>query len=93
MKTTTILIVCLIAIWWLLLTIILIYFHRRCIRNAAILITPEQKKELIELDKSIPLYHMRSFDYLIISPIIFIMLPFYLYGWLVESPCEKQYKA
>jgi hypothetical protein len=49
-------------------------------------LTPEIREECRRFEESLPHEHMRTMDWVFISPIVLVMLPLYLYGWLVTDP-------
>ncbi|HEV2294713.1 MAG TPA: hypothetical protein VGR35_12740 [Tepidisphaeraceae bacterium] len=81
---------CLLAVWWVILTLWVISCHRERGQDAARPLTPEEQEELRELEAGIPRRRMRAKDYLFVAtfllPVVLVMLPLYLYGWLVKDP-------
>jgi hypothetical protein len=56
-------------------------------------LTEEEKEECRQLEARMPRYCIRPVHWVIISPVVLVMLPLYLYGWLVTDPYGKQFKA
>ncbi|HWQ93437.1 MAG TPA: hypothetical protein VN673_17335 [Clostridia bacterium] len=91
MKTATLILLGLLVVWWVLLAAFLTLNYRKRVREAKQQpLTPEVREECRQLEQSIPPYHMRAIDWVFISPIILVMLPLYLYGWLVKDPYATQ---
>jgi hypothetical protein len=93
MKTVAIILLGLLVAWWLVLTIFLTLNHRKRGREARIPLTKEEREECRQLEASLPRYHMRPIHWVFISPLVLVMLPLYLYGWLVTDPYARQFKA
>jgi hypothetical protein len=91
MKTAALILLGLLTLWWALLAAFLTLNYRKRAREAKEQpLTPEVREECRQLEQSIPRCHMRTIDWVFISPIILVMLPLYLYGWLVKDPYAKQ---
>jgi hypothetical protein len=97
MKLAALILLSLLATWWVLLTVFLIWNYRKRAREAETPLTPEQKEECRRLlQERMPHPQMRLIDFVgfvIISPVLLVMLPLYLYGWLVKDPYAKQDRA
>jgi hypothetical protein len=87
MKTIALILLCLLVVWWGLLTLITISSHRDRIRAAAKPMTPEELEDSKKLEARISrIYQVRPIDYVLMSPLVFVLLPFYLYHWFVKDP-------
>jgi hypothetical protein len=93
MRTTAYILIGLVALWWLLLSVFLIVNYRKRVREARTPLTAEEREECRQLDARLPRVQMRAIHFVIISPVVLVMLPLYLYGWLVTDPYDKQWKA
>lgn len=93
MKTAALILLSLLAAWWLMLTVFLALNYRKRVREAKIPLTAEEAEECRQLEARLPCCQMRPAHFVIISPVVLVMLPLYLYGWLVKDPYDKQYKA
>jgi len=92
MKTIALILLCLLAVWWGLLTVITILSHRDRVRAAAKTMTPKELEDCKKLEASISrIYQNRPIpiDYVLMSPLVFVLLPFYLYHWFVKDPYKK----
>jgi hypothetical protein len=95
MKAIAPILLCLLAVWWGLLTVHTIACHRRRIRLAATW-TPEDERDYRRLRDS---YHMirafsashRFIDYLLMSPFIFMLSPYFIYGRFVKDPFDGKH--
>jgi ABC-type nickel/cobalt efflux system permease component RcnA len=89
MKTIALILLGLLAAWWCVLTLWAISCHRDRVRLAANW-TPENETEYRESQASTVRYHMRPKDYVVTAPFmipfIFVLLPLYLWDWLVKDP-------
>jgi hypothetical protein len=93
MKTAALILLGLLAAWWSLLTVFLVLNYRKRVREARTPLTAEEAEECRQLEERLPRSQMRPVHFVIISPVVLVMLPLYLYGWLVTDPYDKQYKA
>jgi hypothetical protein len=93
MKPLVLILLGLLAAWWGVLTLWVISCHRDRVRAAAKPMTPEELEECRRLEANMPRRHMRPKDYAVISPflipVMLVMMPLYLYGWLVKDPYRK----
>jgi hypothetical protein len=92
MKTTAFILLGLLAAWWLLVAVFLTFFHQKRVRETRIPLTAEEREDCRELDARLR-FQMRPIHWVIISPIVLVMLPLYLYGWLVTDVYDEQWKA
>ena len=92
MKTAAFILVGLLIAWWLLLTVFLTLNYRKRVREARTPLTAEEIEECRQLEASLPRHEMRPIHWVFISPVVLVMLPIYLYGWLVTDPYDKQIK-
>jgi hypothetical protein len=95
MKTIVIILLCLLAVWWGLLTVHTIVCHRRRIQLAATW-TPEDEKDYGRLRDSDPMIRAfsakhRFVDYLLMSPFMFMLLPYFIYGRFVKDPFDGKH--
>jgi len=92
MKTTTLILFCLLVVWWGILTIHVIFLHRNRIRLAATW-TPEDEKayrRFMEEDHRIRADGRKHLtEHVLVSPFVFVFLPYYLYFKFVKDPVEK----
>ena len=79
----------LLGAWWFLLSAYLAWNYWSRLREKKTPLTAKDREDIRELEASLPRKLMRWWDYLFISPFILLMLPVYLYGWLVEDPYAK----
>ena len=89
MATIAFILLGLLGAWWFLLSVFLAWNYRSRLRAKKTPLTTKDKNDLKKLEDSIPRFHFQRRDYLLISPFILLMLPVYLYGWLVEDPYAK----
>ncbi len=88
---------CSLGVWWIILTLWAISCDRERVRDAARPLTPQEREELRQLEAVVPRRPMRTKDYLLIAPfllpVMLVMLPLYLYGWLVKEPLAGEADA
>jgi hypothetical protein len=93
MKNIALILLCVLAAWWCILTVWLISCHRERVRAAAKPMTQEELEESKSLEERLPRHHMRPREWAATSPfwvpLVFVMLPLYIYGWLVKDPYKK----
>ncbi|MBN9694111.1 MAG: hypothetical protein J0M24_28050 [Verrucomicrobia bacterium] len=93
MRTIALILLCSLAAWWGLLTLWAISCHRNRVRAAATQMTPEELEDFRKLEASLPRYHMRLKDWVVVTPFmipfVLFLLPIYLYHWLVKDPYKK----
>ena len=93
MKIVALILLGLLAAWWGILTLWTISCHRDRVRLAAKPMTPEELEDCRNLEASLPRHHMRPKDWVVTAPFyipfIFLLLPIYLWHWLVKDPFEK----
>jgi hypothetical protein len=92
MKTAALILLGLLATWWLLLTVFLTFNYRKRVREARTPLTTEEREACRQLDARLPRFQMSPLHFVIISPVLIVMLPLYLYGWLVTDPYDKLWK-
>ena len=92
MKTAAFILLSVLAAWWLLLTVFVTLTHRKRAREAKTPLTAQEKKDCRQLKARLPRYHMRPIELVVISPVVLVMLPLYVYGWLLADPYDKQLK-
>ena len=93
MKTAAFILLGLLAAWWVVLTVFLALNYRKRAREGRTPPTAEEREECRRLEARLPRVQMRTIHFVIISPVMLVMLPLYLYGWLVTDPYDKQQKA
>lgn len=89
MKTMALIIIGSLCVWWFVQVIILLASHRQRVIDAKTPPTAAVREECRRLSERLPRYKMRPVDWIWLSPLIVLMLPFYLYGWLVPDPYDK----
>jgi hypothetical protein len=90
MKTAAFIVVGALAAWWLLLTVFLAFSYRKRVREARTPLTAEEIEECRQLDSRLPRLQMRPIHFVLISPVVLLMLPLYLYGWLVNTEIQLE---
>jgi hypothetical protein len=95
MKTIALILLCLLAVWWGLLTVHTISCHRRRIRLAATWTSEDEKdyRRFTDSDHMIRAFGTkhRFVDYLLGSPFILLMLPYFIHHWFVKDPFDEKH--
>lgn len=90
MKSIIFILLALLGAWWTLLIGFLVWNHRKRVQEARTPLTAEEREECRKLEESIPREQVTAIDFIIMSPLMLVFLPLYLYGWLVKDPYTKQ---
>ncbi len=98
MQTIALVLLCLLAVWWGFLVVKTIFVHFDRVRLARTM-TPAEVGDYKRGLKEIYPYPItaqkpnRFVDCVMMSPLIFVLLPCFLYAWIIKDPLEKRLDA
>jgi hypothetical protein len=95
MKTRTLILLCLLAVWWGFVVVKTILVYRKLFHEAK-LMTPEElrgyKQDMTDRCSHPPGMAKklkRLLFWVMMSPFVFALLPYFLIAWIVKDPFEK----
>jgi hypothetical protein len=90
MKVAAIILLAVLVVWWMALTVFIVRNHRKRARKAKSKPMTEAQKEDYRRHLEETRHPVRPVEFLVAVPFAVVMLPFYIYGWLIGDPYHKQ---